>query len=68
MYSRKSVGPRMEPCTIPVLTGYYCWWVGGTGVEQKVLFRANRNYIFCVPGFIQGWTMQGKPKISSFCF
>ena len=41
MYSRKSVGPRMEPCTTPVLTGYYCWWVGGTGVKQKVSFRAN---------------------------
>ena len=24
MYSRKSVGPRMEPGGIPVLTGYSC--------------------------------------------
>ena len=22
----------------PALTGYYCWWVGGVGVEQKVFF------------------------------
>ena len=24
MYSRKSVGPRMEPCGTPSLTGYSC--------------------------------------------
>ena len=24
MYSRKSVGPRMEPWGTPALTGYYC--------------------------------------------
>ena len=25
MYSRKSVGPRMEPCGTPALTGYSCF-------------------------------------------
>ena len=24
MYSRKSVGPRMDPCGTPALTGYSC--------------------------------------------
>ena len=24
MYSRKSVGPRMEPLGTPTLTGYFC--------------------------------------------
>ena len=41
MYSRKSLGPKIEPRGTPVLTGYYCWWVGGVDVEQKVLFRVS---------------------------
>ena len=24
MYSRKSIGPRIEPCGTPALTGYSC--------------------------------------------
>ena len=31
----------MEPSGTPALTGYYCWWVDGVDVEQKVLFRVS---------------------------
>ena len=27
MYSRKSVGPRMEPSGIPAFTGYWFWFI-----------------------------------------
>ena len=29
MYSRKSVGPKMDPCGTPALTGYSCEDVQG---------------------------------------
>ena len=29
---------------------FNCWWVGGVGVEQKILFGAGWNGILCVPG------------------
>ena len=34
--------------------------MGGCGLGQKVLFRANWNLICCVPGQIQGWETQGE--------
>ena len=37
-----------------------CQWVGGGGLGQKVLFRANWNLICCLPGQIQGWETQGE--------
>ena len=34
-----------------------CWWVGGFGVDNKVLFRAS-----CFLGFIQGWGQRVSPR------
>ena len=41
MFSRKCVGPRIEPGGTLALTGYYFWWVGGVDMEQKVLLKAS---------------------------
>ena len=50
------------------LVCFYCWWVGGGGVEQIILFGVWQNHILRVPDSIQGWGKQCECKISYFCF
>ena len=39
MYSRKSVGPRMEPWEIPALTGYSCEDFPSRTTQSRRLMR-----------------------------
>ena len=39
MYSRKSVGPRMEPQGTPALTGYSCEDFSSRTTQSRLLLR-----------------------------
>ena len=46
MYSRKSVGPRIEPCGTPVSTGYSCEDSHSEPVKTITEKRGNKaNYL-----------------------
>ena len=51
-----------------ILVSLNCWWVDCDDMEQKLLFRAGLNRIFCVSRFIHVRVTQGGSKISSFYF
>ena len=39
MYSRKSVGPRMEPWRAPALTGYFCEDFPSRATQSRLLLK-----------------------------
>ena len=59
---------KAQFCSFSSLECFNCRWAGDFGVEQNILFNAGWSCVFCLPGFIQGWTTQGETNISSLYF